>query len=106
MVPLDQLDPYALGISFLHKYAYVSTETVLAQAGIISQNIFPITLVSSASKRFNINGQDYLSRKMKNGRLYLTDGLGDQNGVLFADAKRAAKDMFYFNPKYYFDKKI
>jgi predicted transcriptional regulator of viral defense system len=52
--PIDKIDPNLLGIEALHQFAYVSTETVLAQAGIIQQNLNYITLVSSVSKKFSI----------------------------------------------------
>ena len=34
-VPLTHIDPVRVGIAILHTYAYISCETVLAQAGII-----------------------------------------------------------------------
>lgn len=105
-VPLNQLDPFALGVSFLHRYAYVSLETVLGEAGLISQNVYPITLVSTISKKFHLNDRDYVVRRLKDNLLFSTDGIENRNGVLFATPKRAMSDMLYLNPKYHFDKKI
>lgn len=103
VVPASELDPLQLGISFLHRYAYVSTETVLSQGGIINQVIYPITLISSVSLKFTLNGQDYICRKLKLDRLFDSTGIEEQNGILMANTKRAVADMLYFNPKYHFD---
>ena len=35
-VPIDQLDPFKLAIGYLHRFTYISCETVLIQEGIIS----------------------------------------------------------------------
>lgn len=106
VVPLKDLDPYALGVSFLHRFAYVSTETVLAREGLISQTVYPLTMVSSVSKKFSILDQNYVVRKMVDSRLYQTSGLETVNGVLIATPKRAVSDMLYFSPHYHFDKKL
>lgn len=106
IIPIKDLDPYAIGVKFLHRYAYISTETILASKGLIFQTIHPITLVSDISKKFYLNGQDYLCRKMKTDRLFDANGLINKDGIMFADKKRAVSDMLYFNPKYHFDKKI
>ena len=37
LIPLDELDPILLGIKTIHSYAYISTETVLFDEGIINQ---------------------------------------------------------------------
>ncbi len=106
LVPIKDLDPYALGIKFLHRYAYVSTETVLSWEGLIFQTVYPITLVSDISKKFSINGQDYLCRQQKMDRLWDPSGITEKNHVAFANKQRAISDMLYFNPKYHFDQKI
>ncbi len=101
-VPLTDLDPVALGISYLHSYAYLSTETVLAQEGVISQAVYPITLISGISKKFTLGNQDFLSRRLPDNLLYHTDGITEVNGVLTASKERAMKDMLHFNPNYHF----
>src|SRR3989338_4422156 len=40
------IDPLLIGVRALHRYAYVSTETILAEEGIIQQHLPVITLVS------------------------------------------------------------
>lgn len=103
--PPDQLDPLMLGVKALHQFAYVSTETVLADAGIIQQNINFITLISEQSKKFSIPGTQnhYYSRKLNDRYLYQAAGIIEKNGIKIATPERAVADLLYFNPKAYFD---
>ncbi len=102
-ISLDRFDPFSLGVSFLHQYAYISTETVLARAGIIQQDLNYITLVSSLSKKFSIGEQRYFCRKMKDKLLYQGMGIVDKSNYKEAETERAVADLLYFNPNYYFD---
>ncbi len=102
-VPLDQLDPLALGVAYLHRFAYVSTETVLARAGVIAQEMDTITLVADVSLRFVVAGRQYLSRHLRPTSLHCSAGISQQDGYLIASPERATADLLYFNPHYYFD---
>lgn len=104
-VPLEELDPIKLGASILHNYCYLSTESILAQDGIISQAIYAVTFISSVSKKFSIVGREYVSRRMHPRFLYQTAGISMQDGVLVANTSRAVADMLYFDPHYHFDGK-
>jgi len=101
--PAAKLDARLIGIKALHGRAYVSTETVLADAGVIMQSINTITLISSVSKNFTVAGHNYKSRQLKDEALYQDLGLVERDGILVASTERAIADMLYFNPKYYFD---
>lgn len=101
--PINELDPLPLGIKALHEYAYISTETVLAQAGVIFQKENFITLISSKSKKFVIGNYNYHSRKLDDKFLFNPAGIFEKNGIRFASASRAAADLLYFNPKVFFD---
>lgn len=101
--PVDQIDQTMLGIKALHNFAYVSTETVLVQAGIIQQNIHDITFISSQSKKFSIGDNHYRSRKLKDLYLFQPAGIIDERGIKIATVERAIADLLYFNPKAYFD---
>lgn len=101
--PACQIDSALLGAKALHRFAYISTETVLFQEGIIQQNIHGITFVSSVSKKFSIGDYNYYSRKLKDEYLYQTAGIIEKNGVKKATVERAAADLLYFNPKAHFD---
>lgn len=101
--PIIELDPFLLGVKVLHKYAYISTESVLISAGIMQQNIQSITLVSSKSKKFSIGGNNYYCRQLSNKYLYNQIGVLKKNGVYIASANRAIADLLYFNPNAYLD---
>ncbi|OQX70849.1 hypothetical protein B6D52_03320 [Candidatus Parcubacteria bacterium 4484_255] len=101
--PLNEIDAVVLGLSALRAYGYLSTETVLAQSGIIFQQVHQITLVSDRNRHFEIGGQKFLVRKMKPDYLYNEVGIIASGLDKRATLERAVADMLYFNPKYHFD---
>ena len=102
-VPIDELDKFELGTSLIHKFCYVSCETVLFLEGVINQVVYPITYVSSISKKIEFNGIIYIYRRAKPEILLNPEGVTQKNGYFMATKDRAISDMIYFNPKYYFD---
>ena len=44
-MPIISLDPERVGIAVVHGYAYISTESILAEAGLLFQSIPYITLI-------------------------------------------------------------
>ena len=100
---IETLNPLELGVSYLHTYAYVSCEYVLAQEGAIFQNPNAITLISSISKSFSVGPFHFRSRKLKDVYLYRQAGIVKQGNILIASLTRALADMLYFNPRYHFD---
>ena len=102
--PAEKIDPWLLGVKALHGYAYISCETVLAQAGIIQQKVNYITLVAEKSRRFRLGGNNYYIRQLKDEYLYNDAGLEKKNGLLIATPERAAADLLYFNPRAHFDR--
>ena len=104
VVPISTLSEISLGASFLHRYCYLSTETVLSQKGIILQAVYKTTFVSDVSKSFTIGGKQFLARIAKSSVLHNTTGIYQSDiGVLCADVDRAVADMLYFQPNYHFD---
>lgn len=101
--PIEKLDPYLLGIKAMHRYTYISTETVLINAGIIQQNIENITLISSQSKSFSIGNYHYNSRQLAEKYLYRDIGIQSKNNIRIASTERAVADLLYFNPHAHFD---
>ena len=99
----DMLDPLLIGIKALHTYAYVSTETILVKAGIITQLDYQYTLISSTSRHFQIGRHHFRSRKLQDQYLYNSAGISEENGILKAGTLRALADLLYFNPKAYLD---
>ncbi|MFA5855013.1 MAG: hypothetical protein WC846_01840 [Candidatus Gracilibacteria bacterium] len=102
-LPPEKLDPLLLGVKALHSYAYVSTETVLVEEGLMMQMTYGHTLISSHSCHFKIGPYSFKSRKLKDNYLYNPAGIFEENGILKATPERAVADLLYFNPKAYFD---
>ncbi len=101
--PVKELNPYLTGLRFLRRYGYLSTESVLRESGLITQDVKYITLISDVSRRFEIGGHKFIVRKMKEVFLHSKEGLLTVEGVRKATVERAVADMLYFNSKYYFD---
>jgi predicted transcriptional regulator of viral defense system len=102
-VPINEIDKFELGTSLIHRYCYVSCETVLFLEGVINQVVYPITYVSSISTKIEINGILYIYRQAKPELLLNSDGILQKKGYFMATKERAISDMMYFNPKYYLD---
>lgn len=102
-VPLTQLNPLELGKAIIHRYTYLSTESVLVQAGVIYQATYAYTFVSDLPKKVTVGSLQFLFRKLKNEFLHNPTGITNQNGTFIATTERAVADMLYFNPKYHFD---
>jgi predicted transcriptional regulator of viral defense system len=102
-LPLEKINPLELGRAVIHSYCYLSTESVLAQAGIISQTIFAHTFVTNRSKKITVGPHTFLYRRLKDELLMNTEGITNQNGMLVATPERAVADMRYFSPHYHFD---
>ncbi|PIV08781.1 hypothetical protein COZ40_02890 [Candidatus Roizmanbacteria bacterium CG_4_10_14_3_um_filter_39_13] len=102
-VALKDIDPYRLGIGYLHSYGYLSTETILIQQGIMFQSASSITLISSISKTFTIGSNAYISRKIADEYLYNNVGVIFQNDIHEATVERAIADILYLRPRYHFD---
>lgn len=102
-VPVERLDPLILGRAIIHRYTYLTTETVLATAGVISQTVYDYTFVADISKRVSVGPWSFRYRQLKNEYLFHPAGVEEKNEIFTATIERAAADMLYFNPKYHFD---
>ena len=102
-VPVSTLNPLDLGKAIIHRYTYLTTESVLSQAGIISQAVYDYTFVANLSKRVFVKRWSFRFRKLKDDFLLNPAGITSQNGGFVASVERAAADMLYFNPRYHFD---
>lgn len=104
VVPVTELEPVELGLHVLHRPAYLSTESVLARMGLISQMIYPTTFVSDISKRFQVATHEYLVRRLQPVFLHNTTGIVSSTyDILIASPSRAVADLMYFQPTYHFD---
>jgi hypothetical protein len=102
-VPVNQVDSIKLGRAIIHRFAYLSTESVLAKAGVISQAVYQYTFVSNISIKKDVEGRTFLYRKMKDEFLHNPEGIIEEDGVFTASTERAVADMIYFDHKYHFD---
>jgi hypothetical protein len=100
-----KLNPYLIGIKALHRYAYISCESVLVNEGVLNQPRENITLISEKSLKFKINEYSYASRKLNPKFLYIEDEIYEKDGIRIASLERAVADMLYFNPHTHFDAK-
>lgn len=101
--PVEQLPPFLIGLKVLHRMAYISTETMLAEAGIIQQKVNQITLASAISKKFSVGEYYFCSRKLADKFLYNESGIIEADSIKKATTERAVADLLYFNPNAYFD---
>jgi len=102
-IPLTRIDSYKVIQGYLHKYCYISCETVLFNHGVIFQKGDYITVVSDVSKKIVLENQSYIIRRLKDNYLYNDRGVDNIDGIAVASLERAVADMLYFNPSYYFD---
>ncbi len=102
-VPIEMLDPLELGKALIHRYAYLTTESVLELAGIISQSVRDYTFATDQSKRIAVGRWSFRYRKLKDVYLHNPAGILFQDGSFIATTERAVADMLYFNPRYHFD---
>jgi len=102
-LPVDQLNPLELGRSIIHSYTYLSTESVLALAGIISQIVFEYTFIANQSKKVTIGDWTFRYRQMKDEYLFNPIGISQQAYGLSASVERSVADLLYYNPHYHFD---
>ncbi len=102
-LPLSNINPFLLGIGYLHSFSYVSTETVLNNEGILFQKPNYITFISNKSKKFKIENTWYHARKLNELYLYNESGIQMLDSVRIATVERAIADLIYFDPLYHFD---
>ncbi len=102
-IPVSSLSQLELGRAIIHGYTYLTTESVLAQAGIISQSVIAITFVSNQSRFMTVGKWTFHFRQLKAEYLHNPAGIYEQKDGFIATLERAVADMLYFNPRYHFD---
>lgn len=106
ILPPQQIDPALLGSACLHRYAYLTTETVLRDEGVILQSMKALTFASGVSRRFACAGHRFVSRRLHPRFLHNQEGIVRTDGVFRATLERAIADMLYFDPLYHFDRPV
>lgn len=101
--PVHLVDPRLLGMSIIHRYAYLSCETVLSDEGIIMQIPNGYTFISGMSKTVTVGDTIFHYRQLHDRYLFHPAGIVERDGIRIATPARAVADQLYFNPRYYFD---
>lgn len=83
--------------------AYVSFETILAEAGVVFQHYNKIFVATYQTKEIECDNQIYSFKKIKNEILTNTAGLENRGNYFAATKERAFLDVLYLNKNYYFD---
>lgn len=87
----------------LFKPSYLSLEYVLQQAGVVFQYDSRLTSVSYLSRSVEVDGKEYLYRRIKSEILIQTKGIERCGNINIATPERAFLDVMYLNADYYFD---
>lgn len=103
VLPINKLNPYEIGCAISGPLSYISTETVMANSGIINQSVYTITLMGSKHKEFTVNDQKYLCRFLNPNFLVNRTEILEHNGYAIASDIRAVADIKHIQPKYYID---
>jgi len=106
VLPINKLDSFELGCGLCGAFSYVSTETILANEGIIVQGLSVITLVGQKKMDFTVGENHFICRYLNPRFLVNRVGINDNLRYSIATKERAVADMLFFNPKYYFDNNI
>jgi len=83
--------------------AYVSFETVLAEAGVTFQHYSQIFVASYQTKEIDCDGQIFSFKKLKTNILNNNSGIENKGFYSIASKERAFLDVVYLNKDYYFD---
>jgi len=104
-IPLNQLDPLELGRAIIHNYAYLSTESVSANNGIINQAVYAHTFITSASKKITVDllatrHPELASRhsELNNRHPELVSGSISGSTTTITFLYRQLKDEYLYNP--------
>lgn len=102
-IPLEQIDPWVLGISATHQYSYISCESILAKAGLLNAIPSAVTLVSSKAKKFSVANHRFVVRQLADQFLFHPYGILIKQDARQATPERALADLLYFNPRTHLD---
>lgn len=83
--------------------AYVSFETILAQAGVIFQYYSTIFVATYQTKEIECDHQIYSFKKIKDDILVNSAGVENRGNYFAACKERAFLDLLYLNKTYHFD---
>lgn len=102
-IPIDEIDKYQLGTALIHKYCYVSCESVLEQHGVINQKVYSVVYTTSVSQKIELNNRLFIFRQMNPLFLLNPEGIVFENGIYKASLERAVADSEYYKLNIFFD---
>ena len=102
-ISVEDLNKYQLGASLIHRFSYLSCESILEQNGVINQKIYTLTYVSSISQKRELNNRLFVFRQMNPQFLLNLEGISFKDGVYKASLERAVADSQYFKLNVFFD---
>jgi predicted transcriptional regulator of viral defense system len=91
---------------FANKYrspSYIGLYSVLQKEGVVFQPYSAIYIVSNRSQEVEIDGQNYIYRKIKDSILLNSIGVKNENDVQISTVERALCDKLYLDGDEYFD---
>ncbi len=103
LIPIEQQEPWVVGLVGLHSFGYISAESVLFHEGIIHQPPQAETLISSISKNMQIGPYCYHVRQLADHFLFQSIGVISEKRLKRASISRAVADILYYNPLSFFD---
>lgn len=102
-IPIKDLDKYQLGQSLIHRFCYLSCESVLESHGVINQKVYSLTYVSSVSLKKELGDRLFVFRQMNPQFLLNPEGVIFEDGIRMASLERAVADCEYFKLNVFFD---
>lgn len=102
-IPAKEIDKFKLGAALIHKFCYLSLESVLEKYGVINQKVYSINYVSSSSKKIELDNNLFVYRQMNPQFLLNPEGMSFEDGVYKASLERAVADSEYFKLNVFFD---
>ncbi len=83
--------------------SYISFTTVLLKAGVVFQYSSEVYLASNNSKKIEIDGNNFIYKKISDPILFNPEGLVVEGNYTIATAERAFLDTLYLDRNFYFD---
>jgi len=83
--------------------SYISLYSVFQKGGVVFQPYPAVYVISNRSQKFEIEGQTYIYRKIKDSILLNPLGIKNEEGVNVAGIERAICDKLYLDGEEYFD---
>ena len=90
---IEDLHPFEIGCAIGGAYSYISAESILAQSGIIMQEVTEVTMFGKVTKVFEINNIKYSVRYLNPKYLLNRIGINYKDNYYAASLLRAVADI-------------